>query len=199
MMMQGYELEAAVPFIAKAMRKAGHKEPQDVLEDFIRRAIEADMAYMREIDVIDEDGLMGDGEYADDDAFEALLDVLGEEFDGVLGCDYFSAYHKYMKTFNITVQFCIAHLIRVMDLDQPQQFICRSIIRCAQRDTTPTIPLFIGDRKGCFPLVNIQGKVSGCGIQLLLRRSIGYGDAGQDLRRRKGHLLRIILWLSAAP
>ena len=75
MMMQGYELEAAVPFIAKAMRKAGHKEPQDVLEEFIRRAIEADMAYMR---VIDEDGLMGDGEYDDDDAFEALLDVLGE-------------------------------------------------------------------------------------------------------------------------
>ena len=41
-----------------------------------------------------------------------LLDVLGEEFNGVLGCDYFSAYHKYMSDFNITVQFCIAHLIR---------------------------------------------------------------------------------------
>ena len=77
MMMQGYDVSAAVPFIAKAMRKAGHKEPQDVLEDFIRRAIEADMAYMREIDVIDEEGLMGDGEYDDDDAFEALLDMLG--------------------------------------------------------------------------------------------------------------------------
>ena len=48
------------------------------LEDFIRRAIEADMAYMRETDVIDEDGLMGEGEYDEDDAFEALLDVLGE-------------------------------------------------------------------------------------------------------------------------
>ena len=82
MMMQGYELEAAVPFIAKAMRKAGHKEPQDVLEDFIRRAIEADMAYMREIDVIDSEGLMGEGEYDEDDAFEALLDMLaGDEAD----------------------------------------------------------------------------------------------------------------------
>ena len=79
MMMQGYDLEAAVPFIARAMRKAGHKEPQEQLEDFIRRAIEADMAYMRETDVIDEDGLMGEGEYDDDDAFEALLDVLGGE------------------------------------------------------------------------------------------------------------------------
>ncbi len=43
---------------------------------------------------------------------KVLIDVLGKEFDGVLGCDYFSAYHKYMKDFNITVQFCIAHLIR---------------------------------------------------------------------------------------
>jgi len=43
---------------------------------------------------------------------KVLLDVLGEEFNGVLGCDYFSAYHKYMTDFNITVQFCIAHLIR---------------------------------------------------------------------------------------
>jgi len=43
---------------------------------------------------------------------KVLLDVLGEEFNGVLGCDYFSAYHKYRKDFNITVQFCIAHLIR---------------------------------------------------------------------------------------
>jgi len=41
-----------------------------------------------------------------------LLDVLGETFNGVLGCDYFSAYHKYMADFNITVQFCLAHLIR---------------------------------------------------------------------------------------
>jgi len=43
---------------------------------------------------------------------KVLVDVLGKEFNGVLGCDYFSAYRKYMKDFNITIQFCIAHLIR---------------------------------------------------------------------------------------
>lgn len=43
---------------------------------------------------------------------KVLLEVLGEQFDGLLGCDFFSAYRKYMKDFNITVQFCIAHLIR---------------------------------------------------------------------------------------
>jgi transposase len=43
---------------------------------------------------------------------KVLIDVLGKEFDGALGCDYFSAYRKYMKDFNVTMQFCIAHLIR---------------------------------------------------------------------------------------
>ena len=76
MMMQGYDLEAAVPYIARAMRKAGHKLEQAQLEGFVRRAIEADMQYMLEIGVLDEDGYMGEGEYDDDDAFEALLEML---------------------------------------------------------------------------------------------------------------------------
>lgn len=43
---------------------------------------------------------------------KVLIEVLGENFNGLLGCDYFSAYRKYIKDFNIVVQFCIAHLIR---------------------------------------------------------------------------------------
>jgi transposase len=43
---------------------------------------------------------------------KVLVAVLGEEFNGVLGCDYFSAYRKYMREFDVLVQFCMAHLIR---------------------------------------------------------------------------------------
>jgi len=43
---------------------------------------------------------------------EVLVEVLGKEFAGVLGCDYFSAYRKYMKDFGVLVQFCLAHFIR---------------------------------------------------------------------------------------
>jgi len=43
---------------------------------------------------------------------QVLIEVLGEEFEGTLGCDYFSAYRKFMKDFQVAVQFCIAHLIR---------------------------------------------------------------------------------------
>ena len=43
---------------------------------------------------------------------EVLVEALGTEFNGVLGCDYFSAYRKYMRECDVLVQFCMAHLIR---------------------------------------------------------------------------------------
>ena len=43
---------------------------------------------------------------------EVLLDVLGRQFEGTLGCDFFSAYRKYVKDCGIHVQFCLAHFIR---------------------------------------------------------------------------------------
>jgi transposase len=43
---------------------------------------------------------------------DVLIGVLGAEFDGVLGCDYFSAYRRYLREFDVSVQFCLAHLIR---------------------------------------------------------------------------------------
>ncbi len=43
---------------------------------------------------------------------EVLIEVLGEEFDGVLGCDCFGAYRRYMRECDVVLQFCLAHLIR---------------------------------------------------------------------------------------
>src|SRR6059058_3212709 len=43
---------------------------------------------------------------------DVLIGVLGAEFDGVLGCDYFSSYRRYQREFGILLQFCLAHLIR---------------------------------------------------------------------------------------
>ncbi len=43
---------------------------------------------------------------------QVLRAVLGEDFTGTLACDYFSAYHKYRKDCGISMQFCLAHLIR---------------------------------------------------------------------------------------
>jgi transposase len=43
---------------------------------------------------------------------DVLIEVLGREFDGVLGCDYFSAYRRYQRECGVSLQFCLAHLIR---------------------------------------------------------------------------------------
>lgn len=43
---------------------------------------------------------------------DVLMEVLGKEFNGVLGCDYYSAYRRYMREGNVVIQFCLAHLIR---------------------------------------------------------------------------------------
>ena len=84
--MQGYDMEAAVSQIGKAICKAAKAAP-DTAAAFARRAIEADMRYMHETGVLDDEGLMGDGEYDEDDAFEALFAALtdGVEDDGKIG------------------------------------------------------------------------------------------------------------------
>jgi len=43
---------------------------------------------------------------------DVLLDVLGAEFDGVLGCDYFGAYRRYLRECNVVIQFCLSHTMR---------------------------------------------------------------------------------------
>ena len=74
-MMQGYDVDAAVSQIGKAVSRAAHVSPQEA-QAFVRRTIEADLRYMHETGVLDDDGLMGDGEYDEDDAFEALFTEL---------------------------------------------------------------------------------------------------------------------------
>jgi transposase len=43
---------------------------------------------------------------------DVLMDILGKEFKGTIGCDYWGAYKRYMRECNVYLQFCLAHLIR---------------------------------------------------------------------------------------
>ncbi len=47
-----------------------------------------------------------------DRSADVLMTVLGKEFKGTIGCDYWSAYRRYMRECNVHLQFCLAHLIR---------------------------------------------------------------------------------------
>ena len=39
---------------------------------------------------------------------DVLMDLLGRDFEGTIGCDYFSAYRRYMRECDIRIQFCFA-------------------------------------------------------------------------------------------
>ena len=43
---------------------------------------------------------------------KVLKQYLGEAFGGIVGCDYFSAYRKFLRETNVWLQLCWAHLIR---------------------------------------------------------------------------------------
>ena len=43
---------------------------------------------------------------------DVLMDVLGQNFQGSLGADFWGAYRKYARQCGILIQFCLAHLVR---------------------------------------------------------------------------------------
>jgi transposase len=43
---------------------------------------------------------------------DVLQEVLGEDFSGVLGADFWGAYRKYARQCGVLIQFCLAHLVR---------------------------------------------------------------------------------------
>jgi len=49
---------------------------------------------------------------ADSRGAKVLGETLGDDFAGVIGCDYFSAYRKHARETGAAVQFCWAHLVR---------------------------------------------------------------------------------------
>jgi len=43
---------------------------------------------------------------------KVLEEMLGEDFAGIIGADYWGAYRKYARLFDVRMQYCMAHLIR---------------------------------------------------------------------------------------
>ena len=58
-MMHGYDKDAAVAFITRCIRKADHPELAEDIPALVPQMIDADMAYMHEAGVLDDDGYAG--------------------------------------------------------------------------------------------------------------------------------------------
>ena len=81
MMMNGYDKAEAIAFILPRINRKEHAELADLLETLIGQAIDADMAYMTEAGVLDDEGFAGDSYYEDDDAFEFMVEALVAQND----------------------------------------------------------------------------------------------------------------------
>jgi transposase len=53
---------------------------------------------------------------------KVLTAVLGNDFAGIVGCDYWGAYRKYARLFDVRMQYCMAHLIREIRFIAEQKF-----------------------------------------------------------------------------
>ena len=79
MMMNGYDREEAVRFISQRIHAKDHPEVADLLPDVIGDLIDADMAYMSESGVIDDEGNAGGAYYEDDEAFEYMVEKIAKD------------------------------------------------------------------------------------------------------------------------
>ncbi len=80
-MMQGYDKEAAIRFISACINRKEHAELTEWIDALIPQMIDADMAYMTQSGVLDEEGYAGEGYYEDDEAFEFIVEKLVAEND----------------------------------------------------------------------------------------------------------------------
>lgn len=97
-MMRGYDKDEALAFIVKGIRAKDHPELADMIPELISRAIDADMQYMHQNNVIDEEGNAGDEYYEDDDAFEFMVETIVKDLklDGVKAVKLASLIDDYM-------------------------------------------------------------------------------------------------------
>jgi transposase len=116
---------------------------------------------------------------------EVLLEVLGREFDGVLGCDCFSAYRRYMRECGVLLQFCLAHLIRdvkfLTTLPDPRQVAYGERLREALRRLFSVIHRRTQWDEAAFELrlKAAQADVLRCGTT-----DVPTGRPGQNLAKR---------------
>ena len=97
-MMRGYDKDEALDFILKRIKAKDHPELADMMPNLVSRAIDADMKYMHDNNVIDEEGNAGDEYYEDDDAFEFMVETLVADLklDGMKAVKLASLIDDYM-------------------------------------------------------------------------------------------------------
>jgi transposase len=115
---------------------------------------------------------------------EVLEEVLGTAFAGVINCDYFSAYRKFMNNSSAIMQFCLAHLIRdVKFLAEQNDKVTRNWAERMLKDFEELFRLI--HRRGQLSEGRFQTKLERCRDKLVRHFKSAPDRSGvRDLRRR---------------
>lgn len=89
---------------------------------------------------------------------DVLMDVLGQDYSGTLGADFWGAYRKYARQCNILIQFCLAHLVREV------KYLCEFPEPSVQRYGQA----LLAELKGLFSTLHRRGELSQKGFERAL-------------------------------
>jgi len=92
---------------------------------------------------------------------DVLKDFLGDAFGGVIGCDYLSAYRRFLRETDVRLQFCWAHLIRDV------KFLTTLTDKVTKRYGERVLDAI----KGLFRTWHQRGKISASGWQRAAERA----------------------------
>jgi len=97
---------------------------------------------------------------ADTRGTDVLREALGSAFDGVISCDYYSAYLCFMKESSAVMQFCLAHLIRDV------KFLAESGDKVTRNWALKTLDLF----RKLFSIIHREAELSEGYFQRMLAK-----------------------------
>ena len=86
-MMNGYDKEEALGYILPRIDRKAHRALGERIDALISQAIDADMAYMFESGVLDEEGNAGESYYDDDEDCPCWRDEFGRTQGVIAWCE----------------------------------------------------------------------------------------------------------------
>jgi len=102
---------------------------------------------------------------------DVLMDVLGQDYSGSLGADFWGAYRKYARQCGVLIQFCLAHLIREV------KYLCEFPEPSVQRYGQA----LLAELKGLFCALHRRAKLSSLAFdQALLTAEAKIWDAALE-------------------
>ncbi|MBQ8160930.1 MAG: hypothetical protein IJ083_09270 [Clostridia bacterium] len=77
--MKGYDRGEALSFMMRKIDRTEHRALSELVDKILAQCIDADLRFMHETGVLDDEGNGGSAYYEEDDAFEYIVEAIAEQ------------------------------------------------------------------------------------------------------------------------